>query len=400
MYKIFTFFIFWIAGIATIQAQILHEYTFEDQTGKDWISVQDLIISGNPTYDCGVQDFAISLDGIDDYALFPQSNNKLFNREFTLGFNFWVRNPGDNPVDLISYMKGCDRDSLFSITYIPVVNEVLVEISQQLGISLTMRGTINPDQCWHYMAFSSDGENFTLYLDGKLADQVSRSGVIEFSELASLQLSNNPCIGSLSTVRLNGLIDEFFIYEGLLSEIEIDSLNFRADQILNRDTTIFLGDAIQILTGGTCASSFSWSPSSGVSDVFSLEPIIQPTESEIYVLDIDHGSCIASDTFDLKVIDPNELTCDELKMPNAFTPNGDGINDIFTISNDFIIEELKAFEVFDRWGNKVFETNQKLAGWDGYFKNQPVNPGTYLFKVDYQCKGQEFFNTGSFTVIR
>ena len=400
MYRLLVILFSVFFGFNSTEAQLISEYSFEDQTGKDWVGAQDLSLSGNPEFDCGVRDFAMSFDGSDDYAAYPQIGNDIFNKEFTLGFYFWVQNPGDEPVDLISYMKACDRDSLFSISYIPIANEILVEISQQLGISLTMRGQLNADQCWHYLAFSSDGENFSLYLDGVLADQVSRSGVIEFSELATFHISNNPCIGALNTVRLRGLVDEFFIYEGLLAEKEIADLNLMPDQILNRDTTIFLGDAIQVITGGTCATSFNWSPSDGVSDIFALEPIIQPDESDLYVLRIDHGNCIALDTFDLKVIDPDSLSCEELMMPTAFTPNGDSINDLYQISNDFVIEQLLSFEIFDRWGNKVFETTDKLAGWDGYFNAEAANPGTFIYKVNYQCKGQELFDTGSFTLIR
>ena len=355
---------------------------------------------GNPECRCGVQDSALQFDGIDDYLDFPLSINSVFQGPFTVSFYFWVQNGGSDPVDLVSFMKACDRDSMFNISFVPVTNQVIVEVSQQSGISINLRGDLNPGQCWHFVSFTSNGEDFHLYLDGELAERKSRSGAIEFSESGRFFVSNSPCIGVLNTQRLRGVIDELNIYSQELVLSDVSSLFIKPDQILNRDTTVFFGDAVQIRTGGTCANSFSWSPTDGLNVTDQLEPIITPDQSTVYTLQIDHGVCVARDTIDIKVIDPGSLTCDNLLMPTAFTPNGDNINDLYTISNSFIIENLLSFEIFDRWGGTVYSSTDKLSGWNGNFKGNTVNPGTFLWKVNYTCGGNEFFKTGSFTLIR
>lgn len=70
-------------------------------------------------------------------------------------------------------------------------------------------------------------------------------------------------------------------------------------------------------------------------------------------------------------------------MPNAFTPNKDGTNDLFRIppSNK---NRLISLRVYDRWGNVVFQTTKASSGWDGSYKNQPANPGLYIFYIEMQ----------------
>jgi gliding motility-associated-like protein len=88
-----------------------------------------------------------------------------------------------------------------------------------------------------------------------------------------------------------------------------------------------------------------------------------------------------------------------LYVPNAFTPNGDGENDILYVRSS-IVEEL-IFRVYNRWGELVFETADRTQGWDGTFKEKLSDPDVY----DYYLKGfcldeQEFIIQGNITLIR
>ena len=69
-------------------------------------------------------------------------------------------------------------------------------------------------------------------------------------------------------------------------------------------------------------------------------------------------------------------------MPNAFTPNGDGLNEIFRIP-PATTQKIKSFSVFDRWGELVFRTTDSGAGWDGTFNGQKQPPGTYIWQIQY-----------------
>ena len=69
-------------------------------------------------------------------------------------------------------------------------------------------------------------------------------------------------------------------------------------------------------------------------------------------------------------------------MPTGFTPNGDGINDVFKVKYPFPVKEFRLL-VFDRWGNKVFETNKIDQGWDGSFKGEPSVQSTYVWVISF-----------------
>jgi gliding motility-associated-like protein len=109
---------------------------------------------------------------------------------------------------------------------------------------------------------------------------------------------------------------------------------------------------------------------------------------------------VASDSIRINVVDPATLVCDTLYLPKAFTPNGDGINDQFGISNPFAIQQLVSFEIFDRWEGRVFYTEDPFGQWDGTYKGKPVNPGVLLYKIRHMCNGTERFASGSLTLLR
>jgi gliding motility-associated-like protein len=92
------------------------------------------------------------------------------------------------------------------------------------------------------------------------------------------------------------------------------------------------------------------------------------------------------------------LTCNDAYLPNAFSPNGDGINDLL-----FIIGlepgSLLAFEIYNRWGEKVFETNDVNASWDGTFNNEILPMGVYVWNISYNS-GTNLVKSGNVTLVR
>lgn len=86
-------------------------------------------------------------------------------------------------------------------------------------------------------------------------------------------------------------------------------------------------------------------------------------------------------------------------MPNAFTPNGDGKNDAFRIPPSLKIE-LENFSIYDRWGNKVFTTNDRNGAWDGNYKGQKSGAGTYIYIISGKKNNRETKIKGFVTLIR
>ena len=91
-------------------------------------------------------------------------------------------------------------------------------------------------------------------------------------------------------------------------------------------------------------------------------------------------------------------------IPNAFSPNGDGFNDYFTIYGGIDVEEIVNFQVYNRWGDVVFskknfQPNDNLIGWDGFFNGKNVNNGVYIFSVEILFKdGLKEMYSGDVTI--
>lgn len=85
-------------------------------------------------------------------------------------------------------------------------------------------------------------------------------------------------------------------------------------------------------------------------------------------------------------------------MPNAFTPDGDGLNDIFIPVGKGITEFT--LQIFNRWGELIFESNDYKKGWDGTFKNEAVPIGAYIYKLTAKGNGSRHIEkNGSVTVV-
>ena len=87
-------------------------------------------------------------------------------------------------------------------------------------------------------------------------------------------------------------------------------------------------------------------------------------------------------------------------MPSAFTANNDGLNDDIGISNVFIIEDITRFEIYNRWGLKLWEAKNKADRWDGTYLNEKMPSGTYVYKIEYTCLGDTYRNSASINILK
>jgi gliding motility-associated-like protein len=145
------------------------------------------------------------------------------------------------------------------------------------------------------------------------------------------------------------------------------------------------GDTTQlnaIITGGY--TSFAWTPTTGLSDPLITNPIAIPLTSTVYLINVtDTDGCIKGDSILIGVYDP-------IFIPNAFTPNGDGENDVFRVPQT-ISFDLTDFVVYNRWGIKVFETSDINQGWDGTYQGNKCDIGTYVYIITgSNAKGKVF----------
>lgn len=118
------------------------------------------------------------------------------------------------------------------------------------------------------------------------------------------------------------------------------------------------------------------------------------TEGGVYYVQAINKCGAVSDTINIR-----QIFCD-IWIPNAFTPNGDGINDILKVLGN--ISRLQDFElsIYNRWGEQVFITNDKYAGWNGMYKNSDCSMDTFVYMLQYSFDGQPAFQKGNVTLIR
>ncbi len=144
--------------------------------------------------------------------------------------------------------------------------------------------------------------------------------------------------------------------------------------------------------------SYAWTPAELVSDNTSPQPSTNTSGTYAITVTNDINGCKAHDT---TVIDSEDCFCD-FYVPSAFSPNNDGVNDLFFAFincdkfNDF------AFSIFNRWGELVFKTNDIALGWDGIFKGEPQQVDSYEWVVEYfdVLRNKRIFKKGIVTLIR
>lgn len=158
------------------------------------------------------------------------------------------------------------------------------------------------------------------------------------------------------------------------------------------------GDVVQLQAVPVAGVSHAWQPADLVSDPASPSPTAAPLVSTWFVVTVSDGVCTKSDSVLVTVYD---AVCDEpdIFVPNTFTPNGDGMNDVLLVRGRLIDQMI--FKVFDRWGELVFESRDPLLGWDGTFNGRAVDPAVFVYHLEVRCAdGQRYFTKGNVTLMR
>jgi gliding motility-associated-like protein len=378
-------------------------YPFDDCTATD-VS-PDVIggngtVVGNPDCSCGVSGDAMEFDGIDDHVTFNGNVNAVFERNnFTVSFYFKPFNAVSSQNILSKRIDCSGTGSIFNVEYLLSLNFVNVELNESPTKKIAISSNLDAT-CWHHVAIVRDAKRVKMYLNGSLIDEKVTSTVLDLSNSSLLNIANSPCIGS-STERFRGKLDELRVYNRSLGEDEIQDLYIEPDLIKNDDAIIYLGQSVEAEIPVTCATGFNWTPDMDINSINIPNPILSPTESITYNVSIlDDFGCTTTDSIRITVIDPADLDCAGIYLPKAFTPNGDNLNDVYGISNPLAIEQLLSFEIYDRWGTRVFTTVNAEETWDGTYGGTLLNGGVYIYKLSYRCEGEEVAISGTVTMMR
>lgn len=159
------------------------------------------------------------------------------------------------------------------------------------------------------------------------------------------------------------------------------------------------GQFSQLTTNDSTNFTYIWEPADFLNDPSIFNPEARPEETTEYTVTIvGDAGCTGSRTVTVVVINPD---CIEpyVFIPSGFTPNNDGVNDVVFVRGNNI-DELY-FTIYNRWGQKLFETEDPNVGWDGTFKGEVLAPDVYGYYVRLRCyNGEEYFKKGNITLIR
>lgn len=174
--------------------------------------------------------------------------------------------------------------------------------------------------------------------------------------------------------------------------------------------TVNLGPDIKIVAGqevtltnavSSDVTAWAWSPAQYLECSDCKTPVSKPLNDISYVLSVTNDKgCTASDTLKIQMICGRELVW----IPSGFTPNGDNLNDRFTINGSGIL--IKHLAIFDRWGKVIFERkylspHDRNSSWDGTFNGQPMPSASYVYMLEVICNtGEPFTFKGTITLIR
>ncbi|MFT3936500.1 MAG: PKD domain-containing protein [Chitinophagaceae bacterium] len=169
------------------------------------------------------------------------------------------------------------------------------------------------------------------------------------------------------------------------------------------DKTISVGSSTELNAKiSSDAISIKWQPSTGLSCTNCPNPVANPKQTTLYSLvAINEGGCVSKDDISLFVVCNNG----NIFMPNTFSPNGDGTNDVFYPRGTGLYN-IRSMRIFNRWGEPVFEgtnfnANDAAKGWKGDFKGKPAPNDVYVYFVEVICENNSvIMYSGNITLIR
>jgi gliding motility-associated-like protein len=168
----------------------------------------------------------------------------------------------------------------------------------------------------------------------------------------------------------------------------------RVHAFAGNDTLAVVNQPIQL--NGSGGTNYEWIPHDFLSNASTADPIAILSRDQTYILTVrNNDGCAAKDTINIKVYEHLDIY-----VPSAFTPNGDGRNDVLHVIAPGL-KQLDYFRIYNRWGQVVFESKDLLKGWDGRINGQLPETGVYVWIMrGINYLGDVVGRKGTLTLIR
>jgi gliding motility-associated-like protein len=292
---------------------------------------------------------------------------------------------------------GCDSILVLSLTVLETVFET-VNVTICSGDSVTIGNQI----------FKDEG-NYAVLLESAAGCDSTVNLNLTVIQPKTTAVQESICEGTSITIGNETFAEEGNYTINLIAADGCDSivslsLTVNSLPIIDAVTdkvAVLPGEQVQLDVIAGNAYLYNWTPADAVSNAGIANPTaVVNTPTWFVVTATDRQTdCEAVDSV---FVDIENLPCtkENIFIPNAFSPNGDGVNDIFIprSSIEFISIQLL---IYDRWGIKVFESTTVAEGWNGEYKNQPAQPDAYGYYFIGECaEGEKITLKGNVTLLR
>jgi gliding motility-associated-like protein len=238
-------------------------------------------------------------------------------------------------------------------------------------------------------------ENDCITFTNASTDATSYSWTFEGGSPAT-STSQDPgtvCFGTLGTYNISLVVTNAFGSDSTATQITVAE---SPSIIAFGDTSIVASQTVPIgVLNPDPSLDYIWTPNVGIECTYCSETNVTPLDTMYYYITATNASgCIGIDSVYIQV----EII-EGIGIPNAFSPNGDGFNDILSVQGYGITE--MTFSVYNQYGQKVFEGYNQSSGWDGTFQSKPVNPGVFVYVLIYNAGGAEdLILKGNVTLVK
>lgn len=292
--------------------------------------------------------------------------------------------------------SGCDSTVTLNLT---VVDPLISNIDRSIcaGQSITIGG----------QTFTEAGE-YTIVVPSLTTGCDSTINLtLEISDRTTLDLSESICAGGSFSIG-----GQTFTQAG---QYVINIEGEICDTTINLQLTVNPNPAVsasaeptEVAAGGSTTLTatvqnqgllFGWQPDNLVNNPAAATTTATVFEDTWFFITVtDANGCQSTDSVLVRVIDEDCLE-ENVFLPSAFTPNGDGKNDILFVRSLVPLESMRLI-IYNRWGEQVFESTDQAKGWDGTYKDKPAQAGVYGFYLEAQCGETIIERKGNVTIIR
>lgn len=253
------------------------------------------------------------------------------------------------------------------------------QISYQVNVSSLVNPKISPD------VILCEGERTTLAASG--GNTFSWTPSYGLNHTSGSRVVANPRSTTIYTVDIS-----YNSFCGRTTTVMV-TVYPKPSVFAGRDTVYNLGDPVFIEATGS--GTLSWSGGEGIVCPACAYTQVYPTQNRCYMAEaVNDAGCRATDEICIELTE--EFTA---YIPNTFTPNNDGKNDVFLVYGENI--SAVTMEIFDRWGARIFYSADYRTGWDGSFKGEACQEGTYTYIIKYTGLNRKLYTrTGHVNIIR